>query len=141
MADRRKRRQPLGSMPTARQQQRKRPRYPEILTIVKAAVAIAILLSVVATTAAVVQGSAPKTRQRIHEPRRLVWEEHRVDLASRGMFRRMYRMEEQTFNLESVHKICRQNLSKIKLCDWPNKLDATSWQVLNTTEYVKMDRF
>ena len=31
--------------------------------------------------------------------------------------------------IESVHKICRQNLSKIKLCDWPNKLDATSWQV------------
>ena len=30
---------------------------------------------------------------------------------------------------ESVHKICRQNLSKIKLCDWPNNLDATSWQV------------
>ena len=30
---------------------------------------------------------------------------------------------------ESVHKICRQNLSKIKLYDWPNKLDATSWQV------------
>ena len=30
---------------------------------------------------------------------------------------------------ESVNKICRQNLSKIKLCDWPNKLDATSWQV------------
>ena len=24
--------------------------------------------------------------------------------------------------IESVHKICRQNLSKIKLCDWPNKL-------------------
>ena len=37
---------------------------------------------------------------------------------------------------ESVHKICRQNLSKIKLCDWPNKLDTTSWQVLNTTESV-----
>ena len=98
MADRRKRRQPLGSMPTARQQQRKRPRCPEKLTIVKAAVAIAILLSVVATTAAVIQGSAPKTRQRIHEPRCLVWEEHRVDLARRCMFRRMYRMEEQTFN-------------------------------------------
>ena len=30
---------------------------------------------------------------------------------------------------ESVHKVCRQNLSKIKLCDWPNKHDATSWQV------------
>ena len=30
---------------------------------------------------------------------------------------------------------------KIKLCDWPNKLDATSWQVLNTTESVGMDRF
>ena len=30
---------------------------------------------------------------------------------------------------ESVHKIRRQNLSKIKLCDWPNNLDATSWQV------------
>ena len=42
---------------------------------------------------------------------------------------------------ESVHKICLQNLSKIKLCDWPNKLDATSWQVLNTTESVGMDRF
>ncbi|CAN0186395.1 unnamed protein product, partial [Ascophyllum nodosum] len=56
------------------------------------------LLSVVATTAAIIQGSAPKTRQRIHEPRRLEWEEHRVDLARRGMFRRMYRMEEQTFN-------------------------------------------
>ena len=38
--------------------------------------------------------------------------------------------------VESVHKICRQNLSKIKLCDWPNKLDATSWQILNTTESV-----
>ena len=38
--------------------------------------------------------------------------------------------------IESVHKICRQNLSKIKLCDWPNKLDATSSQVLNTTESV-----
>ena len=98
MADSRKRRQPLGSMPTARQQQRKRPRCPEKMTIVKAAVAIAILLSVVATTAVVIQGSAPKNRQRIHEPRRLVWEEHRVDLARRCMFRRMYRMEEQTFN-------------------------------------------
>ena len=43
--------------------------------------------------------------------------------------------------IESVHKICRQNLSKIKLCDWPNKLDATSWQVLKTTESVGMDRF
>ena len=99
MADRRKRRQPLGSMPTARQQRRKRPCISqEILTIVKAAVAIAILLSGVATTAAVIQGSAPKTRQRIHEPRCLVWEEHRVDLARRGMFRRMYHIEEQTFN-------------------------------------------
>ena len=38
--------------------------------------------------------------------------------------------------IKSVHKICRQNLSKIKLCDWPNKLGTTSWQVLNTTESV-----
>ena len=38
--------------------------------------------------------------------------------------------------IESVHKICRQNLSKIKLCDWPNKLDTISWQILNTTESV-----
>ena len=38
--------------------------------------------------------------------------------------------------IESVHKICRQNLSKIKLCDWRKKLDTTSWQVLNTTESV-----
>ena len=28
--------------------------------------------------------------------------------------------------IESVQKICRQNLSKIKLCDWPNNLDTTS---------------
>ena len=35
--------------------------------------------------------------------------------------------------IESIHKICRQNLSKIKLCDWPKKLETTSWQVLNTT--------
>ena len=42
MAERRKRRQPLGSMPTARQQRRKRPcTAQEILTIVKTAVAIA----------------------------------------------------------------------------------------------------
>ena len=38
--------------------------------------------------------------------------------------------------IESVHNICRQNLSKIKLCDWPKNLDTTSWQVLNTTESV-----
>ena len=38
--------------------------------------------------------------------------------------------------IESVHKICHQNLSKIKLCDWPDKLDTTSWQVLSTTESV-----
>ena len=38
--------------------------------------------------------------------------------------------------IESVHKICRQNLSKIKLCDWPDTLDTTSWQVLSTTESV-----
>ena len=38
--------------------------------------------------------------------------------------------------IESVHKICRQNLPKIKLCDWPKKLDTTSWQVLNTTESI-----
>ena len=43
--------------------------------------------------------------------------------------------------IESVLKIFRQNLSKIKLCDWPNKLDATSWQILNTTESVGIDRF
>ena len=61
MADRRKRRQPLGSMPTAQQQRRKRPCISqEILTIVKAAVAIAILLSVVATTAAVIKALPPR---------------------------------------------------------------------------------
>ena len=41
--------------------------------------------------------------------------------------------------IESVNKICRQNMPKIKLCDWPNKLDATSWQVLNTAESVGME--
>ena len=39
-------------------------------------------------------------------------------------------------SIESVHKICRQNLSKIELCDWPKMLDTASWQVLNTTESV-----
>ena len=41
----------------------------------------------------------------------------------------------------NVFTVCRQNLSKIKLCDWPNTLDATSCQALNTTESVEMDRF
>ena len=42
--------------------------------------------------------------------------------------------------LESVRKICRQNLSKIKLCDWPNKLGTTSWQVLKTTRPLLLSR-
>ena len=41
-----------------------------------------------------------------------------------------------SIQIGSVHKICRQNLSKIKLCDWPDKLDTTIWQVLSTTESV-----
>ena len=50
-----------------------------------------------------------------------------------GIFPVYYSLNVQ---IEYVHKICQQNLPKIKLCDWPNKLDASSWQVLNTTESV-----
>ncbi|CAM9506151.1 unnamed protein product, partial [Pylaiella littoralis] len=69
----------------------------EILAKVKAVAAVVVVLSVVASTA-VIHGLGPKKRKRIHEPWRLDWEEHRVDLERRGMFRRMYRMDEQTFN-------------------------------------------
>lgn len=61
----------------------------------KAVAAIVIVLSVVTST--VVQGFAPRTRQSVHEPRRLVWDEHRADLDRRGLFRRMYRMDEHSF--------------------------------------------
>ena len=47
-----------------------------------------------------------------------------------------YWYEVGMLNVPAVHKICRQNLWKIKLCDWPNKLDTTSWQVLHTKESV-----
>ena len=43
--------------------------------------------------------------------------------------------------IESVHNICRQKLSKVKLCDWPNKPDTTSWPVLNMTESNYYNRF
>ena len=33
-----------------------------------------------------------------HEPRRLDWEEHVRDVRRRGKFRRLYRMEERSFD-------------------------------------------
>ena len=39
----------------------------------------------------------PKPCRTIHEPRRLDWEEHTADINRRGLFRRMYRMDEHTF--------------------------------------------
>ena len=62
----------------------------------RAVAAVLMVLSVV--TATVVQGFGPKVRQSIHEPRRLVWEEHKANLRRRELFRRMYRMDEHTFD-------------------------------------------
>lgn len=62
----------------------------------QAAVALVVVLTTV--TATVVQGCAPRTRQAAYQPRRLTWEEHAEDLRRRGLFRRMYRMDEHTFD-------------------------------------------
>lgn len=60
-----------------------------------------LLLTVVSTTVA--QRFAPKARQPIHEPRRLDWDEHVKDLRRRRLFRRMYRMDEHSFDKLADH--------------------------------------
>ena len=55
-----------------------------------------LVLTVVTSTVA--QRFAPKTRQPIHEPRRLDWDAHVEDVRRRKLFRRMYRMEEHSFH-------------------------------------------
>ena len=102
MADRRKRGAPLGLACAGRPSQRIRPASgrQELVRKMKAAAAVVVLVlsaaAVVTTVAA--HASAKKTRAPIHEPRRLVWEDHAADLKKRKLFRRMYRMEEPVFN-------------------------------------------
>ncbi|CAB1110331.1 unnamed protein product [Ectocarpus sp. CCAP 1310/34] len=63
-----------------------------------AAVVVLVLSAAAVVTSVAVHASAKKTRAAIHEPRRLVWEDHAADLNKRKLFRRMYRMEEPVFN-------------------------------------------
>ena len=82
-----------------------------MLPRIEAAAVIVFVLSTVVTSV-VVHGLLPKPRQTTHEPRRLDWEEHTADINNRrGLFRRMYRMDEYTFkNLaEMLRLILEQN--------------------------------
>ena len=91
MADRRKRGAPTESSGSFRPRARARR---DVLQKLKAAAAIVLVLTVVTSTVA--QRFAPKTRQPIHEPRRLDWDAHVEDVRRRKLFRRMYRMEEHS---------------------------------------------
>ena len=92
MADRRKRGALVGLMSSPRPRQRFRPCTRQ--DMLKKMRAVAVVMMIVTSTIAQVSG--PKVRQ--SKPRRLVWEEHKVDLRRRGLFRRMYRMDEHTFD-------------------------------------------
>ena len=98
MADRRKRGAPSGSVPSSRPRQCSRPSSDRegILQRMETAAVIVLVLSTVVTSV-VVHRLLPKPRQTIHEPRRLDWEEHTAGINRRGLFRRMYRMDEHTF--------------------------------------------
>ena len=110
MADRRKRGTPVGLMSSPRPRQRFRPCTRQDMLkkmravrpctrqdMLKKMRAVAVVVVIVTSTVA--QGFGPKVRQSIHEPRRLVWEEHKVDLRRWGLFCRMYRMDdEHTFD-------------------------------------------
>ena len=63
----------------------------------EAAAVIVLVLNTVVTSPVVVLCLLPKSRQIIYEPRRLDWEEHIADINSRGLFRRMYHVDEHTF--------------------------------------------
>lgn len=70
-----------------------------------------VLLLTVVTSTVVTQRFAPKARQPVHEPRRLDWDEHVQDVRRRKLFRRMYRMEEPSFNklAERLRPILERN--------------------------------
>ena len=108
----RKRGAPSGSVPSSRPRQRSRPSSDreEILQRMEAAAVIVFVLSTVVTSV-VVHRLLPKPRQTIHEPRRLNWEEHTADINRRGLFRRMYRMDEHTFKklAEMLQPILERN--------------------------------
>jgi len=60
--------------------------------------AVALLVMVVSVVTTVVHSLGPQARAPIHEPKRLQWEEHLADLKRRRIFRRMYRMDEHSFD-------------------------------------------
>lgn len=97
MADRRKRGAPLGAASSPRPKLRRKPSgKQDTLQKMKAVAAILMLLSVV--TATVVQCVGPRRRSAVYEPKRLEWEAHAADLRRRRLFRRMYRMDEHSFD-------------------------------------------
>ncbi|CAB1115498.1 unnamed protein product [Ectocarpus sp. CCAP 1310/34] len=103
MADRRKLGAPLGSScagPPSQRFRRASGGQEVVRQLKAAATAVVLVLSAAAVVTSV--ASANKTRAAIHEPRRLVWEDHAADLKKRKVFRRMYRMEEPVFNKVAV---------------------------------------
>ena len=88
----------------------------------RAVAAVLMVLNVV--TATVAQGFGPKVRQSIHEPRRLVREEHKVDLRRRGLFRRMYRMDEHTF--DNLAELLRPTLERNNY--YPSESREIEWR-------------
>ena len=112
MVDRRKRGASSGSVPSSRPRQRSRPSFDRegMLQRMEAAAVIVLVLSTVVTSV-VVNCLLPKPRQIIHEPRRLDWEEQTADINRRGLYRRMYRLDEHTFNklAEMLRTILERN--------------------------------
>ena len=112
MTDLRKRGALSGSVPSSRPRQRSRPSSDRegMFQRMKAAAVIVLMLSTVVTSV-VVHCLLPKLRQIIHEPRRLDWEEHTADINRRGLFRRMYRIDEHAFNklAEMLRPILERN--------------------------------
>ena len=92
-----------------------------------------VLMVLGAVTGTVVQGFGPKMLQSIHKPRRLVWEEHKVDIRRRGLVRRMYRMDEHTFDklAELLRPIIERN-------DYVVSLRQTPFYQLTIVHWTKL---
>ena len=77
----------------------------------EAAAVSVLVLSTVVTSSVFVHCLLPKPRRSFHQPRRLDWEEHTADINRRGLFRRMYSMDEHTLKklAEMLRPILERN--------------------------------
>lgn len=97
MTDARKRRGSLGLSPPSSARQRSRRRAGNNVSAILVAAAAAVVVAVAVASGIAQAAHAPEIRAPIHEPRRLVWEEHVEDLERRNCFLRFYRMPLETF--------------------------------------------